>query len=46
MNYSKPELVVVGPATRLVMGAPFGKDDSADPNTEQVGFGIELGLDD
>lgn len=46
MQYSKPELVVLGPAPVLVLGVPGGILDHNDPDAEtQPAAGIVLGLD-
>ena len=46
MKYSKPELVVVGSATLLVMGGPDGSGDNPNQFTEDPPEGVQLGLDD
>lgn len=46
MKYTKPELVVLGPATALVQGTPEGVDDNTNPDSEHLAFGIAAGLDD
>lgn len=46
MKYSKPELVVVGSAMRLVMGGVDGTGDNPNHLTEQVIAGVPVGLDD
>ncbi|MGH9159495.1 MAG: hypothetical protein ACRD2X_05875 [Vicinamibacteraceae bacterium] len=47
MRYSKPELVVLGPAPVLVLGGPPGQLDHSDPEAEsRPRTGIVLGLDD
>ena len=45
MRYTKPELVVLGPATVLVQGIPNGLGDNPNP-FEQVADGVHVGLDD
>jgi hypothetical protein len=46
MRYTKPELVVLGPATVLVKGIPVGVSDNPNPVLEQVAEGVHVGLDD
>lgn len=46
MTYSTPELVVLGPATALVLGGEAGLGDNPNPDKEQPIEGIALGLDD
>lgn len=46
MKYSTPELVVLGPASVLVLGAASGKNDSSNPTEERSALGVVLGLDD
>jgi hypothetical protein len=46
MKYSKPELVVLGPATALVKGIPKGIGDSTNPFDEIPADGVQVGLDD
>jgi hypothetical protein len=45
MKYSTPELVVLGSAAHLVLGAPQGDDDNG-TDFEQPAVGLVLGLDD
>jgi len=45
MQYSTPELVVLGPAATLVLGIPTGFDDNGVSN-EQLMEGVAAGLDD
>jgi hypothetical protein len=45
MEYSTPELVVLGPAAVLVQGKPEREGDSANPD-EEPAVGLLLGLDD
>ena len=46
MKYSTPELVVLGPASALVMGGDPGTRDSSNPTQEKPALGVLLGLDD
>jgi len=46
MRYSTPELVVLGPASVLVLGGEPGKFDNGDSRTSLPATGIALGLDD
>jgi hypothetical protein len=46
MKYSTPELVVLGPASVLVLGGPRGEDDNDVSITSKPALGIVLGLDD
>jgi hypothetical protein len=46
MKYSTPELVVLGPASSIVLGGPEGEDDSSNPTEERPQFGLLIGLDD
>jgi hypothetical protein len=46
MEYSAPELVVLGSASVLVMGQPPGQDDNGSSPDENPGIGLLLGLDD
>jgi hypothetical protein len=46
MEYAKPELVIVGTATALVLGGLFGYDDNPNPFMERIPEGIPLDLDD
>jgi hypothetical protein len=45
MEYSTPELVVLGPAATLVLGVPPGIEDNG-VTSEQLMEGITAGLDD
>lgn len=46
MKYSSPELVLIGRAEVLVMGAPFESDDHVGSIDTQPMTGFALGLDD
>lgn len=46
MCYSTPELVVLGPASVLVLGGEIGLLDNGSSQTSQPMSGIVLGLDD
>lgn len=46
MRYSTPELVVLGPASVLVLGGDLGLLDNGSSHTSQPMSGIALGLDD
>jgi hypothetical protein len=46
MEYAKPELVIVGTATALVLGSIKGTDDNPNPLTERAVGNVPLGLDD
>ncbi|HEX7021006.1 MAG TPA: hypothetical protein VF159_13400 [Gemmatimonadaceae bacterium] len=46
MEYAKPELVVVGQASALVLGGLPGEHDNPNADTERPIMGIALGLDD
>jgi hypothetical protein len=46
MTYSTPELVVLGPATVLVLGGDLGQLDNGVSETSQPICGVTLGLDD
>lgn len=46
MKYSKPELVVLGPATVLVKGIPDGIEDNPNQSQERPSDGVHAGLDD
>ena len=46
MKYTKPELVVLGPASELVQGGLEGRDDNTNGDKEQPVIGLLLGLDD
>jgi hypothetical protein len=46
MKYSKPELVVLGPASLVIMGGPRGTGDSTNGDVEKVFPGVLPGLDD
>ena len=45
MEYTSPELVVVGRAETLVLGAPDGTNDHIGSLVTQPDCGIALGLD-
>jgi hypothetical protein len=45
MEYATPELVVVGRAEELVLGAPEGANDHIGSLVTQPDCGIALGLD-
>ena len=46
MRYSTPELVVLGPASVLVLGGDIGYLDNGSSQTSQPMTGAALGLDD
>ena len=46
MQYASPELVVVGKAEVLVLGAPFNSGDNGGSDTTQLPMGLTAGLDD
>ncbi len=46
MKYTTPELIVLGPASALVLGGDLGKLDSASPDIERPPDDVALGLDD
>ena len=46
MRYSTPELVVLGPASVLVLGGDIGLFDNGTSQTSQPMAGVALGLDD
>lgn len=46
MEYSTPELVLLGTASALVLGGNPGKDDYPDSETSLPFMGFALGLDD
>jgi hypothetical protein len=46
MRYSTPELVVLGPASVLVLGGIEGRFDNGSSDTSQPMAGVALGLDD
>ncbi|HEX3701860.1 MAG TPA: hypothetical protein VHU82_00925 [Vicinamibacterales bacterium] len=46
MEYSTPELVVLGSASALVLGDQIGGDDNADSHVTMPPMGLALGLDD
>jgi len=46
MKYSTPEIVVLGTASAVVLGEPELTGDNINPDREQVGLGLLLGLDD
>ena len=46
MRYSTPELVVLGPASVLVLGGDIGLFDNGNSDTSQPMVGVALGLDD
>ena len=46
MRYSTPELVVLGPASVLVLGGDRGLFDNGTSQTSQPMAGVALGLDD
>jgi hypothetical protein len=46
MKYSTPELVVLGPASVLVLGVVDFTGDSINPNSEHLAEGFVAGLDD
>lgn len=46
MRYSTPELVVLGPASVLVLGGDHGLFDNGTSQTSQPMAGVALGLDD
>ena len=45
MQYSTPELVVLGSASTLVLGGPIGEDDNVLTGKTQPMVGVALGLD-
>ena len=45
MEYSSPELVVIGRADALVLGGPIGAGDNLVSVTSQQFDGLTLGLD-
>jgi hypothetical protein len=45
MEYITPELVVLGSASALVLGAEPGQDDNGSSETSQPPLGITLGFD-
>ena len=46
MRYSTPELVVLGPASVVVLGGDIGYLDNSSSHTSQPMTGVALGLDD
>lgn len=46
MRYSTPELVVLGPASVMVLGGDKGLLDNGTSHTSQPMTGVVLGLDD
>jgi hypothetical protein len=46
MEYSTPELVLLGPATDLVQGPEPGELDNGSSMTSRPPLGVALGLDD
>jgi hypothetical protein len=46
MQYSTPELVVLGPAHVLVLGAGPGMFDNGGSETSRSAAGLAIGLDD
>jgi hypothetical protein len=46
MQYSTPELVVLGPAHVLVLGAQPGMLDNGASETSRPAAGLSIGLDD
>ena len=46
MKYTKPELVVLGPAAVLVQGIPGDVGDNTNSDSEHLAFGLAAGLDD
>jgi hypothetical protein len=46
MRYSTPELVVLGPASVLVLGGEYGLFDNGTSHSSQPMTGCVLGLDD
>jgi hypothetical protein len=46
MRYSTPELVVLGPASVLVLGGELGHLDNGSSQTSQPMTGLVLGLED
>jgi len=46
MEYSSPELVVIGRAEVLVLGEPGGTDDHVGSLITRPPMGLALGLDD
>jgi hypothetical protein len=46
MKYATPELIVLGPASVLVLGGDPGKLDNGDSQTSKPIAGVVLGLDD
>lgn len=46
MRYSTPELVVLGPASVLVLGGIVGLLDNSTSHTSQPMTGVALGFDD
>lgn len=45
MRYSTPELVVLGPASVLVLGGDIGRLDNLGSQTSRPMTGVALGLD-
>lgn len=45
MKYSTPELIVLGPATALVLGDERNGDDNGSTHATKPSLGIALGLD-
>ena len=45
MQYSTPELVVLGSASTLVLGGPIGLGDNVLTDETQQMVGVALGLD-
>jgi hypothetical protein len=45
MEYSTPELVVLGSASALVLGSPQGEDDNGATDFTKPPMGFALGLD-
>jgi hypothetical protein len=45
MKYFTPELVVLGSASTLVLGGPFGRGDNVLTDETQPMVGVALGLD-
>jgi hypothetical protein len=46
MKYSTPELVVLGPASVLVLGPEIGRGDNLVSPKSQEDAGVAMGLDD
>lgn len=46
MRYSTPELIVLGPASALVLGDEINGDDNGASHVTKPPLGVVLGLDD